>query len=124
MQTIQSLVSSVRAEDSPATIQEFLGEMVVIVGKVVSETQRAAAGPNNVALVSRADPIVRSLGECRTRLMEACVHGGAISEAVEWKDFTKRLPPLAFDVARQTKELAERLAHLDSNDEKSDDFRL
>lgn len=56
--------------------------------------------------------------------MEARVQGGAISEAAEWKDFTKRLPPLAFEVARQTKELAERLGHPDSDDDKSDDFRL
>lgn len=42
--------------------------------------------------------------------MDASVEGNGIQDGAEFKEFTKKLPPLAFDVARQTKELMQRLS--------------
>lgn len=41
--------------------------------------------------------------------MDASVEGSGIQDSAGFKEFTKKLPPLAFDVARQTKELVQRL---------------
>ena len=43
-----------------------------------------------------------------------------IEDAATWKEFTKMLPPLAFKIARETKELVQRLDHVGAADE---DFR-
>ena len=54
--------------------------------------------------------MVQILIASRARLMDASVEGNGIQDGAEFKEFTKKLPPLAFDVARQTKELMQRLS--------------
>ena len=56
-------------------------------------------------------------------MMDASVEGDSIMDAAAWKEFAKKLPPLAFDVARQTKELVQRLSEISGGEGKNDDFR-
>lgn len=122
MRSIQSLVDSIRAEDNPAIIKDHLDEIATIVGKVVAETQHTTNETSSTTLRDRAEPIVLTLAGSRAKLLDASVEGDGIRDAMTWKDFTKKLPPLAFEVARETKELVQRLDRVvdEGND---DDFR-
>ena len=122
MRSIQSLVGSIRAEDKPAIIKDHLNDIGAVVGKVVAETQQMTNETSSNTLRDRTEPIVLTLAGCRAKLLDASVESDGIRDATTWKDFTKKLPPLAFEVARETKELVQRLDQV-SDDGNDDDFR-
>jgi len=109
VQSIQSLVGSIRAEETPLTIKDHIDDIAGILGKVVSETQQSLSNTDYHALRDQASPSVETLAECRSRLVDASVEVDRINDATAWKEFTKMLPPLAFKIARETKELVQRL---------------
>ena len=121
VRSIQSLVGSIRAEDKPATIKDHLSEIATVVGRVVTETQYTTNKSGGTRLRGRAEPIVVTLAGCRAKLLDASVEGDGIRDATAWKDFTKKLPPLAFEVARETKELVQRLDQI-ADEGNDDDF--
>jgi len=109
VQSIQSLVGSIRAEETPLTIKDHIDDIAGILGKVVSETQQSLSNTDYHALRDQASPSVETLAECRSRLVDASVEVDRINDATAWKEFAKMLPPLAFKIARETKELVQRL---------------
>lgn len=122
LQSIQSLVGSVRANDKPAAIRESINDIAAIVGKVIGETQHGISDTENAALRERLDPIVRSLTESRSKLMNASAEGESVTDP-EWKEFANTLPPLTFPVAKQMTELVQSLGHVESVEGHDDDFR-
>ncbi|KGQ01236.1 hypothetical protein PAAG_12094 [Paracoccidioides lutzii Pb01] len=72
-----------------------------------SSSSKSSSNSNN--LRDRAGPIIRNLSYCRDRLAkEGAVCGKAMS-VVEVRDVTGKLLPIAFEIARETKELVQRL---------------
>ena len=67
----------------------------------------------NSELRSKGEPIVSNLSLCRGRLLKAGEDGRAIADAEredeegerEWRVWNQSLPPIAFEIARETKEL-------------------
>lgn len=67
----------------------------------------------NAPLRSQADPIVRRLAGIRQRLLAAGDTGRAIAEEDRdddeseraWRQWTSGLPPIAFQIAHETKDL-------------------
>lgn len=78
-----------------------------VVGKVVSETESSSL-PGSADMVSR-------LATCRQRLLEAGDRGQELATRGrkpgerEWRMWTQTLPPIAFEIARETKELVQRV---------------
>lgn len=107
MQTIQSLVGSIRGAADINQIDPLIRSIVDTVGKVTSETE--AAGNGNM---------IGRLAESRQRLMEAGEHGqelaadGKGEDDRDWRMWTQTLPPIAFEIARETKDLVQRVDHL------------
>lgn len=117
-------MGSVRANYNPAAIREYTNDITAIIGKVIGETQDSISGPDNGALRERLDPIVQSLTESRSKLMNASVESeSVIGMAAGWKEFANKLPPLTFPVAKQMTELVESLGHVESGEGHDDDFR-
>ena len=50
-----------------------------------------------------------SLAELRDRLKDVGEELERISDANKWKEFAKGIPPMAFQVARETRELVGKL---------------
>lgn len=127
VETIQNLVQLIRSD---ANISQVSGEIAIItdvVSKVVAETD-ACFG--NSGASSTVVDLVRRLGNCRDRLNEAGQRGieldaqGSHPTSREWRMWTQTLPPIAFELARETKELVQqvdRLAAAGMNDG-ADDF--
>lgn len=123
LQSIQSLVGSVRANENAPTIRGYTNDIAAIIGKVIGETQHGISGTEHAALRERLDPIVHSLTESRSKLMNASAEGESVSDMGAWKEFANKLPPLTFPVAKQMTELVQNLGHVASGEVHDDDFR-
>ncbi|KAI0126865.1 hypothetical protein BJ170DRAFT_421663 [Xylariales sp. AK1849] len=115
--TIQGMVASIRGDAPISQLNEEINTIADIVGKIVSETDASGSG---------GGPMLDRLQACRQRLLEAGEHGvdladrGLSSSDREWRMWTQTLPPIAFEIARETKELVERIDRIITND--ADDF--
>ncbi|TDZ13384.1 Protein SPA2 [Colletotrichum spinosum] len=111
VQNIQNLVGSIRSDASINQITSEINGIVEVVGKVISETEASGNG----RMVSR-------LAAGRERLLEASERGLDIDRGQEvgasgrndreWRMWTQTLPPIAFEIARETKELVQRVDKL------------
>lgn len=125
VQTIQSLVSSIRSEAGITAINNELTAIATVVGKVISSTETAMASTGNVELRAQGDPIIKKLALCRQRLLEAGDKGRQLADTddddgkgeMEWRMWTQSLPPIAFEIARETKELVLRVDIIDGGGE-------
>ncbi|KAK0632994.1 hypothetical protein B0T14DRAFT_533283 [Immersiella caudata] len=119
VQTIQNLVQLIRNDADIRQVTEEIDTIADVVGQVVSETE---------ALGSSGVELVRRLSSCRERLIEAGKRGtdlaaeGKDTKSREWRMWTQTLPPIAFEIARETKELVQRVDQLVMNDGDDDDF--
>lgn len=121
VQTIQNLVQLIRDNDANINqVNEEINIIVDIVGQVVSETESAS---------SNGKEFVRRLAACRERLMEAGQRGlelsseGKDSKSPEWRMWIQTLAPIAFEIAREIKELGQRVDELVmDNGGDADDF--
>ena len=96
--------------------------MVTIVGHVVKETQRVIDKTGNTLLRDQAGPVVRTLAGCKAKLQEADDDGSGIQNHAEWKEHINTLPPIAFEIARETKELVQRIDRVGEAGRNSEDF--
>ncbi|KAI9171795.1 Protein SPA2 [Paramyrothecium foliicola] len=112
---IQNLVGMVRGDAGIQQIANGIDSIDAVVGKIISETEANGFG----------DLIVR-LDECRERLLEASQRGRDMANAGvetsdrDWRMWSQTLPPIAFSINRETKELAQRVDRL--NPGAADDF--
>jgi predicted nucleic acid-binding Zn-ribbon protein len=119
VQTIQNLVQLVRDDADIGQVTEEINVITDVVGQVTAETQ-ALGGAGAAELVKR-------VAACRERLMEAGRRGldisaeGNGSQSREWLMWTQTLPPIAFEIARETKELVQKVDQL-VLDDGADDF--
>lgn len=65
------------------------------------------------SLRGEVEPIVRNLANCKSRLMTASAESESLSEQGRVREFMSKLPPLAFEIARETKELVQRVEKVD-----------
>lgn len=112
MQTIQSLVGLIRGAADISRIEPLIRSIVDTVGKVISETEASGNGD-----------MIGRLADSQQRLMEAGERGqdlaaeGKNERDREWRMWTQTLPPIAFEIARETKELVQRIGQLVSSEE-------
>lgn len=108
VQNIQNLVGSIRSDAPVTQISAEINAIAEVVGKVVSETE---ASGNGGEMLTR-------LAACRQRLLEAGERGQELASRGrkpgerEWRMWTQTLPPIAFEIARETKELVQRVDRL------------
>ncbi|OIW23984.1 hypothetical protein CONLIGDRAFT_120447 [Coniochaeta ligniaria NRRL 30616] len=107
VQTIQNLVQLIRGDAGIDQIADEIGAIADVVGKVVAETETLGGGVG--------EELTQRLGACRERLLEAGDRGAYLAAegkdpgSREWRMWTQTLPPIAFEIARETKEVVLRL---------------
>lgn len=122
VQSIQALVATIRSEQGLDNVQTHVSAIDAVVANVVSATEHLIREHStDVALRERSEPIVQVLDGCRGRLMGTAAEGHDAAGPEQLREVTNRLPPIAFEIARQTKELVQRLESLMQADD--DDFR-
>jgi hypothetical protein len=123
VQSIQSLVASIRSEQGMNIVQTHISTISGVVANVVTSTENLIhERSGDIALREKSEPIIQSLDECRGRLMNTAAEGHNITAPEQLREVTNQLPPIAFEIARQTKELVQRLEGLAQGDDE-DDFR-
>lgn len=102
--SIQQLLSAIRADARPQVLQAHMGEIVTIVG-LVSTTMREAFESSS-SLKSQAGMIVDVLDKCTSRIKDMQTSASINKEQQASKEFKQKLAGIAFDTAKQTKELS------------------
>ncbi|KAL2063538.1 hypothetical protein VTL71DRAFT_5343 [Oculimacula yallundae] len=123
VQNIQSLVSSIRSEAGITAITTQINAIADVVGTVVSSTENAMSSTGNSVLRTQGEPIVRKLANIRQRLIDAGKIGRDIANEGRdddegeraWRAWNQSLPPIAFEIARETKELVLRVDVIDGD---------
>ena len=121
VQSIQSLVDSIRSSQDAQTVRAEMHEMISIFANVVNETKHTASTTTDKVLLEQINPVVKVFGGLNKRLLDIGTEADSITDAAKWKEFAKKIPPMAFEVARETKELVSRLDAVASGTH--DDFR-
>lgn len=122
VQSIQALVATIRSEQGLHNVQTHVSAIGNVVANVVSATEHLIREHHSdVSLRERSEPIVQALDECRGRLIATADEGHEADSPEKLRELTNRLPPIAFEMARHTKELVQRLESLAQADD--DDFR-
>lgn len=124
------LVSSIRSESGITAIENQIAAIAEVVGEVVSATEEAMNSSGNAGLKNQGQPILSKLSGCRERLLLAGEEGRAIADEgreddeadAEWRAWNQSLPPIAFEIARETKELVLRVDVIDAGEQGDDDF--
>lgn len=104
VQIIQDMVGAIRSDAPVQQITDQINEIGDIVGKVIGETQASGNGGQGLD----------KLMSCRQRLLEAGDQGeemmnDSTGQQMDWRSWTTSLPPIAFEIARETKELVKRI---------------
>ncbi|KAL4911791.1 hypothetical protein BDW62DRAFT_196226 [Aspergillus aurantiobrunneus] len=124
VQSIQSLVASIRGEESMTTIRTHVSAIASIVTNVSSSTEHLIAKPETSPILrQRAGTSIETLEYQRSRLVGAAAEGEGATGPAQLRAFTNQLPPIAFEIARETKELVQRLDSINHDDAEDDDFR-
>ncbi|RFU75143.1 hypothetical protein TARUN_7098 [Trichoderma arundinaceum] len=112
---IHNLVNCIRADGNIRQISTEIDSIDGIVSNLVSETRKCGRG----------NMVVR-LSDCRDLLLEANRRGQEMADSEvqekEWRIWTQTLPPIAFEVAREAKELVEAVGELAASSQDADDF--
>ena len=85
------------------TVRGHISDIALVVGKVVSSTEGTMSQTDLALLHDRGDPILDKLSSCRSRLLQASAESEQPRTPASLKELTNRLPPLAFEIARETK---------------------
>ncbi|KAL2803161.1 hypothetical protein BJX63DRAFT_437222 [Aspergillus granulosus] len=124
VQTIQSLVASIRGEEPITTIRTHVSAIASIVTNVSSSTEHYIHKPDTTPVFrQRVGASIETLEYQRSRLVGAAAEGEGASDLAESRTFITQLPPIAFELARKTRELVQQLDSVDDDDTEVDDFR-
>lgn len=123
VQSIQALVASIRAEESLTTVGTHVSAISSVITNVASSTEHLISKPGvDHNLQERAGPTLQALDYHKHRLLETTAEAESASSPEQLREATNKLPPIAFEVAHETKELVQRLDPVQYDDDE-DDFR-
>ncbi len=112
--SIQSLVSSIRNNSDPPDVLDHLAAITSTTSQIINKTSEDANSDDQ-----QLSDILQSLAESVDKLEDAGREGEEMGNVKEWEVFVKGLPPLAFAIAKSTKELGGWMEGLGGHD----DFR-
>ncbi|ORY80455.1 hypothetical protein BCR37DRAFT_393814 [Protomyces lactucae-debilis] len=115
--SIQKLLAAIRADQKPAVLQQFIGDIVVSVTTATSLLQPAyLSSEESRSLRQELQGIRVALESCCSRLRN--MENGAAEQPAHGasKEYKQRLAGVAFDTAKQTKELSMALERVDAED--------
>ena len=104
---IQSLVGSIRTGAGIRDLTAQIGSINAIVGEVITRTRASGHG----GLASGLDASLQRLLEAGDNGREMAQRGIQPGDR-EWQMWSQILPPIAFEIARETKELVQQVGQM------------
>lgn len=122
VQNVQSLVSAIRSESGITATANILNAISDVVGNVIFNTESAMIANPNSELSSQGEPVISNLKVAKDRLAEIGILGRQIADEGRdddesekaWRSWNQSLPPIAFEIARELRELVVRVDALDA----------
>ena len=105
-------MSSIHSNAEPPNVLDHLAAITSTTSQIISKTSEDA-NVNDKQL----NDILQSLAESVEKLEEAGREGEEIGNVKDWDVFVRGLPPLAFAIAKSTKELGGWVDGLGTNDD-------
>ncbi|KIX08193.1 uncharacterized protein Z518_02849 [Rhinocladiella mackenziei CBS 650.93] len=123
VQSITSLVDAIRGDKPTPTIRNHLTTIASAIENIVNSVERTGNEPSSyqTALTEKSRPMMTILQECRGKILQASTDSAAYDGKPEGKELTQKLPPLAFQIARETKELVSRIMAIEVGVGRGDD---
>lgn len=116
-------MTSIRNEEPMSSIQGNISSIIDIVENVISATEGGMEDPSSyqAELKNTAATSVKALNDSKDRLLQVGNNPKVNVEGPSSRTFTQRLPPLAFAIARETKDLVSRIESVEVG-KADDDF--
>jgi hypothetical protein len=124
VESIQVLIEAIRREESIMNIRNNIDRIVSTVEAVIAASARGTEKPTSYRNEWQAQtaPIQDNLEDCKNKLLRAGDDSQNYDYNMPAKEFTQKLPPLAFQVARETRELVRRVQGIRTGDAGEEDF--
>ena len=124
VQSITLMVDAIRSEEDMPVVRDHISAIAATIENVVLSVERTRNEPSSyqTILTERLGPIVTILQDCQEKLLQAGTSSTAYEGRPQSKEFMQKLPPLAFQVARETKELVSRVMAIEAGRGEVDDF--
>lgn len=124
VQAITLLVDAIRNDEDMPVVRDHISAIATTIDNVVTSVERTRNEPSSYqsTLTERSGPIMAILQDCREKLVQASTDSANIDGQAKSKEFMQKLPPLAFQVARETKELVSRVMAIDVGRGEAEDF--
>jgi len=105
------LIEAIRGEEALSTVRTSIDRIASTVDSVVAGADRGSSEPSSYQAEWRQQtgPIQDNLHQYRNQLVKARNDSQAYDNHPEARQFTQTLPPLAFQIARETRELVRRI---------------
>ncbi|KOS19136.1 Uncharacterized protein ESCO_000333 [Escovopsis weberi] len=113
---IQALINCIRSETSLSNISEAVKAISAIVDRMVAETRAGGYGDAVARLLASRDRLLNA-----NRRGEEMANAGSRVGGAEWRSWMQTLPPIAFEIARESKEVAQKIGQSMSSSD-LDDF--
>jgi G protein-coupled receptor kinase-interacting protein 1 C term len=122
--SIQVLIEAIRGEEPMQNVRSNIVKIVSTVDNVVAAAEKGSEEPTSYQSEWRAQttPVQDNLDEYKAQLLQASHDSMSYDNHSSAKEFTQKLPPLAFQVARETRELVRRVQGIKSGGGGDDDF--
>ena len=111
MESIQVLIEAIRREESISSIRNNIERIASTVEAVLGASERGGQEPSSYRNEWQAQtgPVQNNLEDCKNKLLQAGDESQKYNGSTPAKEFTQGLPPIAFQVARETRELVRRI---------------
>lgn len=118
------LIEAIRREESMNNIRNNIERIATTVEAVLAASDKGAQDPTSYQSdwLVQTGPIQNNLEDCKNKLLQAAGDSQGYDGNVSSKEFTQKLPPLAFQVARETRELVRRVQGIRIGGGGDDDF--
>lgn len=124
MESIQVLIEAIRREESVNNISNHIERIASTVEAVLVASDKGSQEATSYRneWQKQTGPVQNNLEECKNKLLQAGDESQRYDGNASSKDFTQKLPPLAFQVARETRELVRRVQGIKAGGAGDDDF--
>jgi hypothetical protein len=105
------LIEAIRREESMNNVRNNIERIASTVEAVLAASDKGAQDPTSYRdeWQTQTGPIQNNLEDCKNKLLQAGDDSQGYDNSASAKEFTQKLPPLAFQVARETRELVRRI---------------
>jgi hypothetical protein len=114
VESIQVLIEAIRREESMGNIRNNIDRIAGTVEAVLAASERGSQEATSYRneWQTQTGPLQDNLEDCKNKLLQVGDDSQAYADDAPSKDFTQKLPPLAFQVARETRELVRRVQNI------------